>query len=142
MKLMMTKFALSAFTAAFILGNTIFVYAEDTIKTDAQTLCELVAQKKTLAIKYSDDPADGEMRVLQPYGVGYTKRRSTLLFGRQISGYSKSVQGDNPLPGWRNFTLSKIKRAESRGKQFSPEAVPTDAHKFITEFVCKSDVMK
>jgi hypothetical protein len=136
----MTKISGIVLAAAFVLYGAC-AQAED-VKTDAKSLCDLVAQKKTISLKYAEDPADAPARVVQVYGVGSTSKHNTLLFGKQVSGHSKSTKTDSPLPGWRNFTLTKIKSATSAGETFTAETPPADSHKYITAFTCKNDAMK
>jgi hypothetical protein len=114
------------------------------IKADAAPLCALVGKNQVIVFRYNYDPARAEPRVLQPYAVGYTEARKILLFGRQVKGYSKSVEnGTGELPGWRNFRTDKIKKRmvnvlNSDFDLISPDA---DEYHFVVEFICKNEAV-
>ena len=115
------------------------------LKADAATLCALVGKMQVIILRYNYDPAGAEPRELEPYAVGYTKRRNILLFGRQVKGYSKSADsGTGDLPGWRNFRDDKIKMGVVGASGATFESVPPFAneHRFIAEFVCKNETMQ
>ena len=113
-------------------------------KLDAATLCGYVKDKTIVSFHYDNDPEESAIRVIHPYGVGYTKRHSLLLLGEQQSGYSKSAKGqDNKLPDWRNFTVAKIKAFDASAGAFADaKSVPADEIKYISEFVCKNEQVK
>ena len=114
------------------------------INADAAPLCALVGKNQVIALRYYYDPATAEPRVLQPYAVGYTRARNILLFGRQVKGYSKSVEnGTGELPGWRNFRIDKIKMrmVNVLNSTFDPLPPDADEYHFVVEFICKNEAV-
>jgi hypothetical protein len=115
------------------------------LKADAASLCALVGKMQVIAFRYGYDPVTAELRELEPYAVGYTRQRHVLLFGRQVKGYSKSaVSGAEVLPGWRNFRLDKIDRGmvNARVSTFDPVRPDPAEHRYISEFVCKNELVQ
>ena len=115
------------------------------LKADATALCALVGKMQVIAFKYGYDPVTADPRELEPYAVGYTKQRKILLFGRQVKGYSKSTaSGAEALPGWRNFRVDKIDKGvvNARVSTFDPVRPAPDEHRYITEFVCKNELVQ
>jgi hypothetical protein len=116
------------------------------LKADAAALCALVGKMQVIAFKYGYDPATAELRELEPYAVGYTKQRKVLLFGRQVKGYSKSTaaSGAEALPGWRNFRIDKIEKGmiNARVSTFDPVRPDPAEHRYISEFVCKNELVQ
>ena len=112
------------------------------IKADAAILCALVGKMQVVTLRYGYDPATAEPRELEPYAVGFTRRRNVLLFGRQVTGYSKSVErGAEDLPGWRNFRIDKIKMrmVNASSSTFDPVRPDPREHGAIQEFLCKNE---
>jgi hypothetical protein len=115
------------------------------IKADTASLCALVGKMQVIAFKYVYDPAAAELRELEPYGVGYTQKRNVLLFGRQVKGYSKSVEsGAEGVPGWRNFRIDKIKLRTVNAMVSTFDAVrpEPDEYRYISEFICKNESIR
>jgi len=115
------------------------------VKADVASLCALVGKMQVLALRYSYDPATAEPRELEPYAVGYTRKRDVLLFGRQVKGYSKSTEsGAEELPGWRNFRVDKIKMkmVNALVSTFDPIRLDPNEHRYISEFVCKNESVR
>lgn len=116
------------------------------LKADAASLCALVGKMQVIAFKYGYDPVTAEPRELEPYAVGYTKQRKVLLFGRQLKGYSKSSANgaEAALPGWRNFRIDKIEKGvvNARVSTFEPVRPAPDEHRYISEFVCKNELVQ
>jgi hypothetical protein len=99
---------------------------------------------QVIAFRYGYDPATAELRELEPYAVGYTRQHHVLLFGRQVTGYSKSTDGQNALPGWRNFRIDKIDSGtvNARVKTFDPVRPSSADYRYISEFVCKNEFVQ
>jgi hypothetical protein len=143
---------LAALTCAAFAGFAIPLHAQvpDTqglaLKADTASLCALVAKMQVVAFKYGYDPVTAEPRELEPYAVGYTKQRKVLLFGRQVKGYSKSSASgaEAALPGWRNFRVDKIDKGvvNARVSTFDPVRPAADDHRYISEFVCKNELVQ
>ena len=116
------------------------------LKADAAALCALVGKTQVIAFRYGYDPVTAELRELEPYAVGYTKQRNVLLFGRQVKGYSKSAaaSGAEALPGWRNFRIDKIEKGmiNARISTFVPVRPDPAEHRYISEFVCKNELVQ
>jgi hypothetical protein len=115
------------------------------VKADVATLCALVGKMQVITLKYVYDPATAEPRELEPYAVGFTRKRDALLFARQTKGYSKSAEnGAGDLPGWRNFRLNKIKGATVNvvGSTFESLQPNPNEHRFIAEFVCDNESVR
>jgi len=115
------------------------------VKADAASLCALVGKMQVIALRYSYDPATAEPRELEPYAVGYTRKRDILLFGRQVKGYSKSAEsGVEELPGWRNFRVDKIKMrmVNALVSTFDPVRPDPNEHRYISDFVCKNESVR
>jgi hypothetical protein len=116
------------------------------LKADTASLCALVGKMQVIAFKYGYDPATAEPRELEPYAVGYTKQRKVLLFGRQLKGYSKSSANgaEAALPGWQNFRIDKIDKGvvNARVSTFEPVRPASDEHRYISEFVCKNELVQ
>jgi len=115
------------------------------IKADAASLCALVGKMQVITFKYGYDPATAEPRELEPYGVGYTRKRNILLFGRQVKGYFKSAEsGAEELPSWRNFRLDKIKTGTVNAlvSRFDPVRPDPEEHRYISEFACKNESIR
>jgi hypothetical protein len=116
------------------------------LKADAAALCALVGKMQVIAFRYGYDPVTAELRELEPYAVGYTKQRKVLLFGRQVKGYSKSTaaSGAEALPGWRNFRIDKIDKGMISARVSTFDPVPPDPaeHRYISEFVCKNELVQ
>jgi hypothetical protein len=137
---------------AAVLGLATPSHAQDPVeqglalKADAAALCALVGKMQVIAFKYGYDPVTAEARELEPYAVGYTKQRKVLLFGRQVKGYSKSTAGgaEASLPGWRNFRIDKIDKGvvSARVSTFDPVRPAPDEHRYISEFVCKNELVQ
>jgi hypothetical protein len=110
----------------------------DKVGLDPSSLCKVVAQKRVLEIAYGYDPPDAHVRVVHPYGVGYTQKRYVLLFGRQVEGYSKSAEsGSDVIPGWRNFRTDRIRAIAARNDLFVSIPAPSIEYRAIQEFVCR-----
>jgi hypothetical protein len=116
------------------------------LKADAASLCALVGKMQVVAFRYGYDPVSAELRELEPYAVGYTRQHKVLLFGRQVKGYSKSAAAgaEVSLPGWRNFRIDKIDKAvvSARVSTFDPVRPASGEHRYITEFVCKNELVQ
>jgi hypothetical protein len=116
------------------------------LKADATSLCALVGKMQVIAFRYGYDPVTAEPRELEPYAVGYTKQRKVLLFGRQVKGYSKSSASgtEAALPGWRNFRIDKIDKGvvTARVSTFDPVRPAPDEHRYISEFVCRNELVQ
>jgi hypothetical protein len=117
------------------------------LKADTASLCALVGKLQVIAFRYGYDPVTAEPRELEPYAVGYTRQRNVLLFGRQVKGYSKSSAAGAeavPLPGWRNFRIDKIDKGvvNARISTFDPVRPSPDEHRYISEFVCKNELVQ
>jgi hypothetical protein len=112
------------------------------VKADTASLCALIGKNQVISLRYIYDPATAESREIEPYAVGFTRKRDTLLFGRQIKGYSKSAEsGAGELPGWRNFRVDKIKAkvVTALSLTFEPLRPSLGDYRYISEFACKSD---
>jgi hypothetical protein len=110
----------------------------DKVGLDPSSLCKAVAQKRVLEIAYSYDPPDAHVRVVHPYGVGYTQKRYVLLFGRQVEGYSRSAEsGGDEIPGWRNFRTDRVRTIAARSDLFVSIPAPSIEYRAIQEFVCR-----
>jgi len=110
------------------------------IKADAASLCALVGMMQVITFKYGYDPATAEPREWELDGVGYTRKRNILLFGRQVKGYFKSAEsGAAELPSWRNFRLDTITTGTVNAlvSRFDPVRSDADEHRYIAEFVGK-----
>jgi hypothetical protein len=116
------------------------------LKADAAALCALVGKMQVVAFRYGYDPVTADLRELEPYAVGYTKQRNVLLFGRQVKGHSKSAaaSGAEALPGWRNFRIDKIEKGmiNARISTFVPVRPDPAEHRYISEFVCKNELVQ
>lgn len=115
------------------------------LKADPASLCALVGKMQVIALRYGFDPAAAEPRELEPYAVGYTRKRDVLLFGRQVKGYSRSAQSDvDELPGWRNFRLDKIKMRTvgALASTFDPVRPDPNEYRYVVEFVCKNESVR
>jgi hypothetical protein len=116
------------------------------LKADAASLCALVGKMQVVTFRYGYDPVTAEPRELEPYAVGYTRQRKFLLFGRQVKGYSKSAAAGAQvaLPGWRNFRIDKIDKGvvNAQVSTFEPVRPAPDDHRYIAEFVCKSELVQ
>jgi hypothetical protein len=151
----LTRAILAALTGAVFAGFPAPSYAQEqasqaqglALKADAAALCALVGKMQVIAFRYGYDPVTAEPRELEPYAVGYTKQRKVLLFGRQVKGYSKSSAAGAeavPLPGWRNFRIDKIDKGvvNARISTFDPVRPAPDEHRYISEFVCKNELVQ
>lgn len=115
------------------------------IKADAASLCALVGKMQVVTLRYGYDPVTAEPREIEPYAVGYTRKRDVLLFGRQVKGYSKSAEsGAEELPGWRNFRIDKIRMRMVNALVSTFDPVPSDPneHRYISEFVCRNGLVR
>jgi hypothetical protein len=144
---------LAALTCAVFAGVPAPSHAEQAsqaqglaLKADATALCALVGKMQVIAFRYGYDPVTAEPRELEPYAVGYTRQRKVLLFGRQVKGYSKSsaAGAEAALPGWRNFRIDKIDKGvvNARVATFEPVRPASDEHRYISEFVCKNELVQ
>jgi hypothetical protein len=145
------EFVLAALTCAAFAGLATPSHAQApdaqglALKADATALCALVGKLQVIVFRYGYDPVTAEPRELEPYGVGYTRQRKVLLFGRQVKGYSKSTaSGADGLPGWRNFRVDKIDKGvvNAQVSTFDPVRPAPDEHRYIAEFVCKNELVQ
>ena len=110
------------------------------IKADAASLCALVGKMQVITFKDGCDPATAEPREWEPDGVGYTRKRNILLFGRQVKRYGKSAEsGAAELPSWRNFRLDTITTGTVNAlvSRFDPVRPDADEHRYISQLVGK-----
>jgi len=110
------------------------------IVIDAASLCALVGKMQVITFRYGYDPATAEPREWEPDGVGYTRKRNILLFGRQVKRYGKSAEsGAAELPSWRNFRLDTITTGTVNAlvSRFDPVRPDADEHRYISQLVGK-----
>ncbi len=94
-----------------------------------QIICTSISKKQLLRINYDNR---GE-REIEPYCLGYNKKRNILLRAYQIIGDSDSGESD----GWKLFDLKKISNILQLPVVFAvrPQYNPNDSEMDL--IICK-----